>query len=198
MSDKNRRQIRIIDGYQYRLIITLILLIIAVSAVLVGALFLMLRHTITILPQPLPENFNLHHQLLDRPFLIVIIIALVLFIIAFWILIVITHKVYGPIYRLGKYIKAMTRGEKTGELHFRKGDAIDHMADLYNELYGSLHKSLHYNYNELVTIFSELEDLLDQVYKRKIDDSRLFNTLQNLCNRVAKALDLTLEKIKPR
>jgi hypothetical protein len=198
MSDKNRRRVRIIDGYQYRLIITLILLIIAVSAVLVGALFLMLRHTITVLPQPMPENFDLHHQLLDRPFLIVIIIALILFIIAFWILIVITHKVYGPIYRLGKYIKAMSRGEKTGELHFRKGDAVDHMADLYNELYGSLHKTLHYNYNELVTIFSDLEDLLDQVYNRKIDDSRLFNTLQNLCNRIAKALDLTLEKVKPR
>jgi len=196
MANKNRRRVRIINEYQYRLIIIMIILIIVISTVLLGVLFLLIRNNIAALPQPLAQEVNLYHQLLYRPFLIVIIIALIIFIISFWILIVITHRVYGPIYRLGKFLKALSKGEKTGELHFRKGDVVDHMADLYNELYDSLKKTLHYNYNELVIVFTDLEDILDQVYNRKLDDDRLFNNLQNLCNRIAKALDLTMGKIR--
>lgn len=198
MSNQNRRRVRIINEYQYRLIITMIVLIIVISAILLGVLFLLIRHDIATLPHPLPDAPYLYHRLLYQPFLIVIIIALITFIITFWVLIVITHRVYGPIYRLGKFIKALSKGEKTGELHFRKGDAVDHMADLYNELYDSLKKTLHYNYTELVKVFSDLEDILDQVYHRKVDDTHLFNNLQTLCNRIAKALDLTMGKMKSR
>jgi len=196
LSNQNRRRVRIINEYQYRLIIAMIVLIIAITAILLGVLFLLIRSNIAALPRPLLETANLYHRLLYQPFLIVIIIALIIFISTFWILIVVTHRVYGPIYRLGKFIKALSKGEKTGELHFRKGDAVDHMADLYNELYDSLKKTLHYNYNELVIVFTDLEDILDQVYNRKLDDDRLFNNLQNLCNRIAKALDLTMGKIR--
>ena len=198
MSNQNRRRVRIINEYQYRLIIAMIVLIIAISTILLGVLFLLIRNNIAALPQPLLETTNLYHRLLYQPFLIAIIIALIIFIITFWILIVITHRVYGPIYRLGKFIKALSKGEKTGELHFRKGDAVDHMADLYNELYESLKKTLHYNYNELIKVFSDLEDILDQVYNRPVDDTPLFNNLQTLCNRIAKALDLTMGKMKSR
>ena len=196
MSNQNRRRVRIINEYQYRLIIAMIVLIIAITAILLGVLFLLIRSNIAALPRPLLETANLYHRLLYQPFLIVIIIALIIFISTFWILIVVTHRVYGPIYRLGKFIKALSKGEKTGELHFRKGDAVDHMADLYNELYDSLKKTLHYNYNELVKVFSDLEDILDQVYNRQVDDTHLFNNLQILCNRIAKALDLTIGKMK--
>lgn len=198
MSNQNRRRVRIINEFQYRLIITMIVLIIAISTILLGVLFLLIRNNIAALPQPLLETANLYHRLLYQPFLIAIIIALIIFIITFWILIVITHRVYGPIYRLGKFIKALSKGEKTGELRFRKGDAVDHMADLYNELYESLKKTLHYNYNELIKVFSDLEDILDQVYNRQVDDTHLFNNLQTLCNRIAKALDLTMGKMKSR
>jgi methyl-accepting chemotaxis protein len=198
MPNQNRRRVRIINEYQYRLIITLIVMIILISAVLLGVLFVLLRNDIAALPRPIPTDINLYHRLLYQPFLVVIIVALIVFIITFWLLIVITHRVYGPIYRLGKFIRALSKGEKTGELHFRKGDAVDHMADLYNELYESLKKTLHYNYSELVKVFSDLEDILDQVYNMKIEDTHLFSNLQTLCNRIAKALDLTMDKMKSR
>jgi methyl-accepting chemotaxis protein len=198
MSDNNRRRVRIINEYQYRMILTMIFLIILISGILLGVLFLLIRHNIAVLPQPLPDATNLFQRLLYQPFLIVVIIAMIIFIVSFWVLIVITHRIYGPIYRLGKFIKALSKGEKTGELRFRKGDAVDHMADLYNELYESLKKTLHYNYNELITVFSDLEDILDQVYKHKIDDTHLFNNLQALCNRIAKALDLTMGDMRSR
>lgn len=198
MAYENRRRVRIINEYQYRLIITMIVLVILISMFLLGVMFILLRNNIAALPQPIMPGTNLYHKLLYQPFLIVIIVALILFIIAFWLLIVITHRVYGPIYRLGKFIRALSKGEKTGELRFRKGDAVDHMADLYNELYESLKKTLHYNYNELVKIFSDLEDILDQVYQHKIEDTVLLNNLQTICNRIAKALDLTMDDMKPR
>lgn len=196
MTDKNRRRVRIIDQYQFRFIMWLLLVIIMVSALLGLATFILIRQEISKLPQPLPPGTDLFQLLLYKPFLTVVIIALFLYIITFWLLIVLTHKVYGPMYRLGMFIKSLSKGEKTGELQFRKGDVVDHLSDLYNELYASIQKVLNYDYQSLMRVFSELEDVLDQVYNRKVEHTELFNSLQNICNRIARALDITMTRIR--
>ncbi len=194
MADQNRRRVRIINQYQYKFVIWMLLLIIGVSALLGLATFILIRQGIANLPQPLPPDINLYQLILYKPILTMIIIALFLYIIAFWLLIIMTHKVYGPMYRLGKFIKSLSKGEKTGELQFRKGDAVDHLSDLYNDLYASIQKILNYDYQSLIRVFSELEDVLDQVYNKKVEHTELFNSLQNICNRIAKALDITMTK----
>ncbi len=196
MADQNRRRVRIINQYQYKFVIWMLLLIIGVSALLGLATFILIRQGIANLPQPLPPDINLYQLILYKPILTMIIIALFLYIIAFWLLIIMTHKVYGPMYRLGKFIKSLSKGEKTGELQFRKGDAVDHLSDLYNDLYASIQKILNYDYQSLIRVFSELEDVLDQVYNKKVEHTELFNSLQNICNRIAKALDITMTKTR--
>jgi len=196
LADQNRRRVRIINQYQYKFVIWMLLLIIGVSALLGLATFILIRQGIANLPQPLPPDINLYQLILYKPILTMIIIALFLYIIAFWLLIIMTHKVYGPMYRLGKFIKSLSKGEKTGELQFRKGDAVDHLSDLYNDLYASIQKILNYDYQSLIRVFSELEDVLDQVYNKKVEHTELFNSLQNICNRIAKALDITMTKTR--
>lgn len=174
----------------------MLLLIVGVSAMLGLATFILIRQGIANLPRPLPPDINLYQLILYKPVLTMIIIALFLYIIAFWLLIIMTHKVYGPMYRLGKFIKSLSKGEKTGELQFRKGDAVDHLSDLYNDLYASIQKILNYDYQSLIRVFSELEDVLDQVYNKKVEHTELFNSLQNICNRIARALDITMTKAR--
>lgn len=196
LATENRRRIRIINQHQYQFIIWMLLLIIGVTLVFGFAIIFLINQAIASLPHPIPEDINLKHSLIFKSLPVIIIIALFLYIITFWLLIIITHKIYGPIFRLGKFMRSLSHGEKTGELAFRKGDAVDHLSDIYNELYASLQKTLHYDYHTLVRIFSEMEDLLDQVYNNKYENGEIFNSLQNICNRIAKALDITMTRIR--
>jgi len=185
---KNRRKTLIVSNLQFRLIIICMVLIIGISAILIVSLFMLLKNNIA--------NLSIPGNLLYSPLYIVIIIAIVLYLVSLWILIHVSHRIYGPLYRLGQYIKDLVQGKKTEELKFRKGDAIDGLKEIYNNLCKVLEKTLHYDYNELVKIFSELEDILDKMYNKKIEERELYTELQSICGRIAKALDITAETIK--
>ncbi|MCK4672775.1 hypothetical protein KAT67_02200, partial [candidate division WOR-3 bacterium] len=174
------------------LIIALMGLVISISSILVISLFLIFKNNVS----TLSVSEELIKQVLSDSIWPVIAIALILFIISMWAIVLITHKIYGPLHRLCAYIKKMSNGETTDDLQFRKGDAVDGLKEIYNDLRQSFEKTLHYDYEEMVKIFSELQDILDKVYNKKIQDRQLYNSLQSACDKLAKALDITSETIE--
>jgi len=192
MASKNRRRKIILHNLQIRLIIALMGLVVSISAILVISLFLIFKNNVS----TLSVSEELIKQVLSDSIWPVIAIALILFIISMWAIVLITHKIYGPLHRLCAYIKKMSNGETTDDLQFRKGDAVDGLKEIYNDLRQSFEKTLHYDYEEMVKIFSELQDILDKVYNKKIQDRQLYNFLQDACDKLAKALDITSETIE--
>jgi uncharacterized membrane protein YccC len=191
MVHKNRRRKFILHGLQVRLIIIMTILTVGISAILVISLYLITSHNLLVLPIPEVQA----RQVLSDSIWPVIMIAIVLFVINTWTIVIITHRVYGPLYRLTEYIKKLVRGEKTNTIKFRKDDAVHGLQEVYNDLRDTLGKTLHYNYQEMITIFYELENILDKMYNKKIHDRELYNTLQEVCHKIAKALDITSEAI---
>ena len=192
MASKNRRRKIILHNLQIQLIIALMGLVISISSILVISLFLIFKNNVS----TLSVSEELIKQVLSDSIWPVIAIALILFIISMWAIVLITHKIYGPLHRLCAYIKKMSNGETTDDLQFRKGDAVDGLKEIYNDLRQSFEKTLHYDYEEMVKIFSELQDILDKVYNKKIQDRQLYNSLQDACDKLAKALDITSEPIE--
>lgn len=192
MEQKYRRRKIILHNLQIKLIFALLGIIIGVSIILVTSLYLFLKGNISAFS--IPEEYA--QQVLTNSLWPVVIIAIVLFIASIWAIIIITHRIYGPLYRLSAYIKKLSEGEVTEELRFRRGDAIHGLKEIYNDLRKSLEKTLHYNYQEMVKIFSGLQQILDQLYQKKIKQDELYDVLQNSCNRLAKALDVTSEAIE--
>ncbi|NOR16140.1 hypothetical protein GQ543_00295 [candidate division WOR-3 bacterium] len=192
MASKNRRRKIILHNLQIQLIIALMGLVISISSILVISLFLIFKNNVS----TLSVSEELIKQVLSDSIWPVIAIALILFIISMWAIVLITHKIYGPLHRLCAYIKKMSNGETTDDLQFRKGDAVDGLKEIYNDLRQSFEKTLHYDYEEMVKIFSELQDILDKVYNKKIQDRQLYNFLQDACDKLAKALDITSETIE--
>ncbi len=192
MASKNRRRKIILHNLQIQLIIALMGLVISISSILVISLFLIFKNNVS----TLSVSEELIKQVLSDSIWPVIAIALILFIISMWAIVLITHKIYGPLHRLCAYIKKMSNGETTDDLQFRKGDAVDGLKEIYNDLRQSFEKTLHYDYEEMVKIFSELQDILDKVYNKKIQDRQLYNSLQDACDKLAKALDITSETIE--
>ncbi len=192
MASKYRRRKIILHHLQVKLIIALLGIIAGISAILVSSLFLFFKGNMSTLSIAAEQT----QQILSDSIWPVVIMAIILFVVSVWAIIMITHKIYGPLYRLSSYIKKLSDGEVTEEIKFRRGDAIDGLKEIYNDLRKSLEKTLRYDYTEMVTVFSELQQILDKMYHKKIRDSELFDLLQDICDRLAKALDVTSEVIE--
>jgi methyl-accepting chemotaxis protein len=63
-----------------------------------------------------------------------IIIIPVVFIILAAIIIYISHKIAGPLYRLKQYMEKVENGDFSAELKFRKHDSIHDIADSFNRM----------------------------------------------------------------
>jgi signal transduction histidine kinase len=192
LAGENRRKIFIIHKLQVRIILRVTGIIVGVAVILLVAFIFILKNNIS----SLPISGELVNQALAKSIWPAIIIAIILFTVSAWLVILTTHKIYGPLYRLSRYIRKICNGEKTDDINFRRGDAIDGLTDIYNELRRTLEKTLHYDYKEMVRIFSGLEDVLDKLYNKKIRDRELYDELQRICNRIAKTLDITSDTIE--
>ncbi|MGB3340168.1 MAG: hypothetical protein WBB37_01650 [bacterium] len=191
MEIKNRRRKIIIHGLQIQLILTILGLVFGISLTLLISLFVIIKSNLADLP--VPEE--LIQEAMHNSIWPIAVIGIVLFIGSGWSIVMITLKIYGPLYRLRNYIGKMSRGEFTDELEFRKGDAIEGLQEIYNDLRYSLGKTLNYDYGTMVKIFSELQNILDNMYKKKNYDQQLYESLQNVCGKLAKALDITSDAI---
>jgi methyl-accepting chemotaxis protein len=192
MDIRNRRRKIIIHGLQAQLIVAILGLVFGISLILLVSLYLILKNNLA----NLPIAEELIQEAMRASIWPVVIIGIVLFIGSGWSIILITLKIYGPLYRLRKYIKKISTGEITPELEFRRGDAINGLQEIYNDLRQSMKKTLHYDYGAMVKIFSELQNILDKMYEKKTYNHELYNSLQEVCSKLAKALDITSEAIE--
>ncbi len=192
MDIRNRRRKIIIHSLQAQLIVAILGLVFGISLILLVSLYLILKNNLA----NLPIAEELLQEAMRASIWPVVIIGIVLFIGSGWSIILITLKSYGPLYRLRKYIKKISTGEITPELEFRKGDAINGLQEIYNDLRQSMKRTLHYDYGAMVKIFSELQDILDKMYEKKTYNHQLYDSLQEVCSKLAKALDITSEAIE--
>lgn len=192
MDTRNRRKKIIIHGLQAQLIVAILGLVFGISLILLVSLYLILKNNLA----NLPIAEELIQEAMRASIWPVVIIGIVLLLGSGWSIILITLKIYGPLYRLRKYIKKISDGEITEELEFRRGDAINGLQEIYNDLRQSMKKTLHYDYGAMVKIFSELQDILDKMYEKKTYNHELYNSLQEVCSKLAKALDITSEAIE--
>jgi hypothetical protein len=126
MEEKNRRRKLIISKLQWHMILSVMGLIAGVAGALVVLTFVVVKKYLSLLPIT-PEVGN---QLIAKSVFPVVIIVIILFILSFWAVLLISHKIYGPLYRCGKYIEQLIGGEKVGDLKFRKDDAVSELKDI--------------------------------------------------------------------
>lgn len=190
--NKNHRRKLIISKLQWNMILSLIGLIIGVSFILATALFFIFKSKISILS----VSEEVINQFFSDSMLALAITAVILFAISFWAVVLISHKIYGPLYRFGLYLKKLRNGEITEEIQFRKYDAVNGLKEIYNDLRGAFEKTLKYDYKEMISIFTELQNILDKVHGKQLKDEELSQSLQTVCDRIANALDVTSEVIE--
>ncbi|MGQ9817191.1 MAG: hypothetical protein ACUVQ3_04485 [bacterium] len=185
--EKNRRKSLIVSNLQYRMLFHTFGLVVGVSILLIIAFIFIFGAD---------QTFAQREYGVFR-WIIFIIIALILYFICYITILKLSNRIYGPLSRLSTYLKKLSEGMETGAIRFRKDDVIDGIQEIYNNLCRSFSKTLHYDYNEIVNTFSQLEDILDRIHHKNITEEELYRSLENICSRLAKALDLTTNVINP-
>lgn len=185
---ENRRKVLIVNSLQYRMLLHTFGLVIGVSLILIIAFIFIFG---------VNRTFGLRGTSVFH-WLIFIVIAIMLYLISYISILKLSNRIYGPLYRLSSYLKRLSDGIETGEIRFRKNDVVNGIQEIYNNLCKSLTRTLHYDYNELVNTFSQLEDILDKIHHKTITEEELNSSLENICSRLAKALDLTTDVIQQK
>lgn len=52
--------------------------------------------------------------------------------------IILSHRIAGPVFRIGKYLKSIASGDLSANLHLRKNDELQDLAEAINEMTGEL------------------------------------------------------------
>lgn len=121
----------------------------------------------------------MYFQMINK---IMVITGGIFMFIAYIIILVFSHQIAGPIYRIEKVLGAMKKGNLTMHVRFRKRDELKEIADLFNEALHYLRTSISSERNETNALIAELENLAAE-YK-SIDSSQAVLQLKQICTRL--------------
>ena len=176
MSEKRpykRKQFYIKKDYQLRFILKFCLIILVGAFISTGLLFLFSQGTLT-------SSFE-HSRLLVRNTSFAIlpaailtnIITLILITLASIVVVLfISHKIAGPMFRFEKDLNEIGQGDLTKKVTLRKKDQFTDMADSLNNMTTNLH-------GKVLAIQTEVEQLLESASKQKAPE-KLIEGLNHL------------------
>jgi len=52
--------------------------------------------------------------------------------------IILSHRIAGPVFRIGRYLKSLSSGDLSAKLHLRKNDELQDLAEAINDMTGEL------------------------------------------------------------
>ena len=164
MSEKRlykRKQLYIKKDYQLRFILKFCLIILAGAFISTGLLFLFSQGTLT-------SSFehsrlvvkNTSFAILPAAILTNIITLILITLASIVVVLFISHKIAGPMFRFEKDLNEIGQGEFTKKITLRKKDQFTDMADNLNNMTTNLH-------DKVLAIQTEVEQLLESASKHK-------------------------------
>lgn len=141
MNKWKRRRYLIHKKFQFRMIGTLIVLVLSATVIttLVNYFFFLSAVVdFTAEYRRAPTG----NELFAASFRPLIVILPVVFVVLAIMVCLISHHIAGPIYRLKMYMKKVQDGDYSARLTFRKSDAIHDVADSFNDMVDSIRQNL--------------------------------------------------------
>ena len=178
-----RKHFFVKKGYQFKFILKFCLIVLAGTGISSGLLFLFSQGTLT-------SSFQNSRLVIKNTALAIMpsviyvnVVTLVLILFATIVIVLfISHKISGPMFRFEKELKEIGRGDLTKRFKLREKDQITDMALSLNSMTLSLHDKLH-------AIQDELKQIIEFASKQNISES-LIVELKNLDNRINESFTL--------
>lgn len=133
---QNQRRKKLI---QPRLQLTLILSFLGVAVLALLLQFLLFQSTLSVLAADLPQDGALLLERVPGFTLLVLAISLcVLLPLSFFVGVMVTFRIAGPIHNIDQHLLAVARGEDPGECRIRKNDELQDVCAHLNAALGHL------------------------------------------------------------
>jgi len=127
---QHKRRIQLI---QPRLQLRLILTFLGVSALALALQFILFTASLTRLAAELPaDGPQLIEQVPEHVLLVLLVSIAVLLPLTFFVGVVVTFRIAGPIYRFESYLTDVIAGGKPADCRLRKGDELKDLCELIN------------------------------------------------------------------
>ncbi len=97
-----------------------------------------------------------------------------------------SHRIAGPIFRLNKSLKNITKGNYDERLSFRKNDYFQEIAKNFNDMADSFEHKLTTENNAIDKMSSKLDDILEQMNLTDFDREATLLSLEELKNLIEK------------
>jgi signal peptidase II len=128
----NRRRIKIVRP---KLQMKLTLTFVGLTLLALMMQFMIFLTTITGIAVTLPSDHDVLMDAIPEVLLKSLLLTFcVVLPLVFLVGVLLTFRIAGPIYRFESYIKQILRGENPGQCHLRKGDELNELCDLINQV----------------------------------------------------------------
>jgi len=107
-----------------------------------------------------------------------------------------SHRIAGPVYRIGKTLEEISKGNLSLRVRLRKGDELVDLADMINNLTESLNKTMVSDKDMLIKIEKDLEEIGRIASSQPCDCARI-KELINSIQEKSKELSASLNKWTP-
>ena len=135
------RQKRRIKLIRPRLQLRLILAFLGVTALALTLQFILFTSSLTRVAVELPQDGPLLIEQLPEHVLAVLLISAALVLpLTFFVGVLVTFRVAGPLYRFELFLKDVERGAKPADCRLRKGDELQDLCELLNRATAPLRK----------------------------------------------------------
>jgi hypothetical protein len=127
----NQRRIKLI---QPRLQLKLLSSFLGISALSLTLQFLLFTSSLSSIAADLPQDGDLVVEMIPEELLLILLISFgVMLPLTFFVGVIITFRVAGPLYRFEMFLKAIQRGEKPADCRIRRNDELQGFCELLNQ-----------------------------------------------------------------
>jgi signal peptidase II len=128
---RHKRRIKLI---QPRLQLKLIFVFLGMAASSMLLQFILFTSNVTEVATALPADGLILVEELPALLYRTLLVSFLLFLpLMFFVGVLVTFRIAGPLYRFEVYLKQVIRGEKPNDCRLRKGDELQHLCQLINE-----------------------------------------------------------------
>jgi signal peptidase II len=128
----NRRRIKIVRP---KLQMKLTLTFVGLTLLALMLQFMIFLRTMTGIAVTLPSDHDVLMDAIPEVLLHSLLLTFCVVVpLVFLVGVLLTFRIAGPVYRFESYLKQILRGENPGQCHLRKGDELNELCDLINQV----------------------------------------------------------------
>lgn len=166
---EKRKRIIVKPSFQWRMVAQVILFLCVALLLVAFGMFMAVKEPLGVsVYERILKVSNLSQVVMPRVVVVVFSIAFIAMAVLLFYFLRYSHKIAGPLHRLGKYMEEVGKGNFELSIQFRRGDELKELADQFNRML----EGLRFQREQILKVKKELGNLLQELppeHRKKLE-----------------------------